>query len=141
MKRFAVLATIALLSPLLQAAPAQAAPDQVDAWGGCTLTVAKPERLQLYIHAWATLHCKGNVTPSSILIDLGYGSHSVQRKWYDVPANVNENFGMLYTCPGGTGGTSRKWAMDAIGYIKYPYQGHVLFAEYDVVGPGATFRC
>jgi hypothetical protein len=126
------------------ASPAFASPAAASAFGGCSLTVARPVRLALYIHAWATLHCTGNVTPSSILIDLGYSSFwgtSVIRKWYAVPANVNQSFGLLYTCPGGTGGTNRTWSMDASAFIKYPLFGKVATTEYDKRGPAATFRC
>lgn len=74
------------------ASPAIASPALASTYGGCSLTAARPVRLALYIHAWATLHCTGNVTPSSILIDLGYPTYfwstSVMRQWYAVPANV-----------------------------------------------------
>jgi len=123
-----------------------ASPATASGWGGCTVSVARPVRLTYYIHAWATLHCIGNVRPSSILIDLGYNSlisRSVLRKWYDVPANVNQPFGLLYTCPGGTRGTNRTWSMDASAFVQYPlpYGGKIGFLEYDKQGPSATFRC
>jgi hypothetical protein len=127
------------------ASPAIASPALASTYGGCSLTVARPVRLALYIHAWATLHCTGNVTPSSILIDLGYPTYfwstSVMRQWYAVPANVNQSFGLLYACPGGTGGTNRTWSLDASAFIKYPLFGKVATTEYDVSGPAATFRC
>lgn len=116
------------------------------ATAGCTLTVARPVRLAYYIHATATLRCTNNVKPSSILIDLGYssfwGDRSVMRKWYDVPAKVNRSFGLLYSCPGGKGGTKRTWSMDSSSFIKYPLpNGKFGFAQYDKSGPAATFRC
>ena len=137
------IAAPAIAAPAI-AAPAIATPAIASAFGGCTLTVAKPVRLALYIHAWATLRCVGNVTPSSILIDLGYSSFwgtSVMRKWYAVPANVNQSFGLLFTCPGGTGGTNRTWSLDASAFIKYPLLGKIVFTQYDKRGPAATFRC
>jgi len=113
----------------------------------CKLTVARPVRLTYYIHAQATLRCANNVRPSSIVLDLGYasgfwGSRSVSRVWRDVPANVNQQFGILYPCPGRTGGTNRTWSMDGVAWIKFQLApGRVGFFELDTIGPKATFRC
>lgn len=113
-------------------------------WGGCTLTVAAPQRLTYYIHAWATLKCIGNA-PGGITIDLGYdtwyGGHSVQRENRSVPADVNQSFGLLYTCPGGTGGTLRTWSMDALAHVGFYRNGVLYTATYSKTGPKATFRC
>jgi hypothetical protein len=132
------------------ASPATASPASASAVGGsCTLTVARLQRLALYIHASATLHCKANVPVSSILLDLYherfFAGRSVMRKSYIVPPKVNQSFGLLYACPGGTGGTNHTWGLNAVAFIKFPLSAggltRVGFTHYDTVGPTATFRC